>query len=196
MCKVEALTHTPTDYPEDVSGNWDERYRLAEKLDSTPVPLLVEVADLLPPGRALDLACGAGRNALYLAGLGWSVVAVDSSQAALDIVRNRAAAARLAIDIRQGDLEADACAVEPDAYDLICDFFYLQRNLFPRIRAAVRPGGLFTAEIHLRDAQPHRFVLEPGELRQEFASWKILYYSESTRPGHARPTAQIIARRA
>jgi SAM-dependent methyltransferase len=179
-----------------VARDWDKHYAEAEGLESEPAPLLADVADWAPPGRALDLACGAGRNAIFLASLGWDVVAVDSSQEAVRLVRTRAAAAGLRIDARVADLEAGAFAIEPAAYDLICDFFYLQRDLFPTIREGVRPGGLVAAEIHLRDEQPHRFVVEPGELRQEFEGWKILFYSEAARPGHSRPSAAILARRA
>jgi SAM-dependent methyltransferase len=179
-----------------VPRNWDEHYAQAANLEFTPVPLLVEVAEMLAPGRALDIASGPGRNALYLAGLGWSVAAVDASRTAIGILRERAAAARLSIETHQADLEAGAFAIEPAGYDLVYDFFYLQRNLFPQIREGVRPGGVFTAEIHLREDDGHRFVLEPGELRAEFAGWKILYYSEAPRLGHTRATARIIARRA
>jgi tellurite methyltransferase len=179
-----------------VPRNWDEHYAQNQDLDLTPAPLLAEVSELVPPGRALDLACGAGRNALYLARLGWQVVAVDASAAAIRIVREQAAAAGLTLDTRVADLEQGGFAIEPGAYDLICDFFYLDRALFPLIREGVRPGGLCAAEIHLREATPHRFVLEPGELRREFEGWEILYYSEATRTGRGRPSAAILARRA
>jgi SAM-dependent methyltransferase len=179
-----------------VPRNWEEHYARTEQLDFTPVPLLVEVAEQLPPGRALDLACGSGRNALYLASLGWKVVAVDSSTAGVGILRERAAAAGLKIEAVVADLEAPGFTIEPGSYDLICDFFYLQRNLFPRIREGVRPGGVFVAQIHLRESGSQRFVLESGELRAEFAGWKILYYSEATRKSQHRPAARILARRA
>ena len=165
-------------------------------MDFTPRPLLVQAANDLPPGRALDLACGAGRHALFLAALGWRVVAVDSSPAAIAILREQAALRHLAMETHIADLEAGAFAIEPAAYDLICDFFYLQRSLFPLIREGVRPGGVFLAEIHLRDRLPRRFVLEPGELRAEFQDWKILYYSETPGEGSRRPRAVIVARRA
>jgi len=179
-----------------VPRNWEEHYTVAGNLDFVPAPLLVEVAGMLSPGRALDLACGAGRNALYLASLGWDVVAVDSSSSAIRILRERAAKEQLLIRAYTSDLETDAFPIEPAGFDLICDFFYLQRDLFSHIRAGVRPGSLFVAEIHLRDANSHRFVLEAGELRAEFSDWKILHYSEAARPGNGRPTAQIVARRA
>ena len=176
--------------------NWDEHYAQGGAADEAPAGLLSEVAELVPPGRALDLACGSGRNALYLASLGWNVVAVDSSPEAIRIVRQRAYDMGCPIDARVADLETEEFPIEPEAYDLICDFFYLDRRLFSQIRQGVRPGGTVAAEIHLRDAAAHHFVLEPGELRRAFADWKILYYSEALRPGHHRPSAQLLARRA
>ncbi len=178
--------------------NWDERYGDEAALDFTPTPLLVHVAGLLKPGRALDLACGAGRHALHLARLGWEVVAIDSSPNAIRILQSRAAG--LPIDAVVADLEAGEYAIPPAHFDLICDFFYLQRNLFPQIRDGVRPGGVFAGAIHLADensAAPPRnpmFLLKAGELRQEFADWKVLYYSEAAQT--SRRAAQIIARKA
>jgi tellurite methyltransferase len=177
-----------------VPRNWDEHFAQATELDFTPSPLLVEVAEMLPSGRALDLACGAGRNSLYLAGLGWRVVAVDSSPNALRILKQRATG--LPIETHLADLEADEFVIEPAGYDLICDVLYMQRSLFPQIREGVRPGGVVVAEVLLADGRQHRFAMEPGELRAEFAGWKILYYSESPPPGHSHATARIIARRA
>ena len=153
-----------------------------------PSPLLVEVAGLLPPGRALDLACGTGRHAVYLARLGWQVTAVDISADAIRELR-QTAGPNVAIDARVADLEAQEFTIEPSGYDLICDFCYLQRGLFPAIREGVRPGGAVVAAIHLTG----RFALNSGELRRIFEGWKILYYSEPQIP---RPTAQLIARRA
>jgi tellurite methyltransferase len=174
--------------------DWNRYYAENSQLNLTPATLLVEVADMLPPGSALDLACGAGRNALHLARLGWNVTAVDSSAAAIRLLRERSAG--LTVDARVADLEAGEFVIEPHTYDLICDFFYLQPTLFPAIREGIRPGGIFAGEIHLADGRPHRFVLGPGELRDEFAGWKIVYYSESPGSANARPTARILARRA
>jgi tellurite methyltransferase len=174
-----------------VARDWNLYYSEAANLDFTPAALLVQVADMLPAGRALDLACGAGRNAIYLAQLGWRVTAVDASPAAIRALREKAPA----VDARIANLEAGGFTIEPDTYDLICDFFYLQRDLFPAIRAGVRPGGMFAGAIHLADGE-RRFALNPGELRDEFAGWKILYYSEAGEPGKDRRAARIIARRA
>ena len=56
---------------------WNARYRSREEIDDEPSPLLVDAAAEVKPGRALDLACGAGRNAVWLAHHGWKVTAVD-----------------------------------------------------------------------------------------------------------------------
>lgn len=172
-----------------MARDWDEHYLDSAKVDFTPEPLLVLAADLLPAGKALDLACGAGRNALYLAGLGWRVTAVDRSPAALRLLRERAALSG-GIDVRRADLNRGEFPILPDSYDLICDSLYLQRDLFESIRNGTRPGGVFAGVILLqqpdRDA---RFRLAPGELRREFESWKILYYSETD-------AARILARKA
>jgi tellurite methyltransferase len=173
--------------------DWDQHYRDPAHLDLTPAPLLVYVAELLPPGRALDIACGTGRNALHLAALGWKVTAVDSSAIAIRLLRERAAG--LDLDARVADLETGDFPIPREAFDLVCDFFYLQRDLFPALRDAVKVGGAFAGAIHLAGPTSHRFVLQPGELRALFADWKILYYSESAEPGHKRPSARIIARR-
>ncbi len=181
----------------DVPRNWNEHYSNPANLDFTPAPLMVEVAELVPPGRALDLACGYGRNALYLASLGWQVTAVDSSAVAIGILRERASGS--SVDARIADLEAGEFPIASGAFDLICDFFYLQRDLFPRIREGLCAGGVFAGAMHLVDGLPGRnpaFLLKSGELRDEFAGWKILFYSEGPEAGRSRPAARIVARKA
>src|SRR5580700_8036835 len=97
----------------DLHG-WDERYR-EHPGDERPTPLLARTAGDLVPGRALDLACGAGRNALWLASLGWHVTAVDGSNVAIEILSAR----NPAIDARVADLEKHQYVIEPDSWDLI-----------------------------------------------------------------------------
>jgi hypothetical protein len=101
------------------------------------------------------------------------------------------------VDARLADLECGEFRIAADTYELICDFYYLQRDLFPHIREGVRSGGIFAGAMHLREpGRSSTFSLEPGELRRELAGWKILYYSEAVEPGRARRSASIIARRA
>lgn len=178
-------------------SEWDERYRAGLRVDRPPEPLLVSTAGELATGRALDIACGTGRNALYLARLGWRVTAVDGSQVAMGELRRQVAKSGLDVDMRVADLEAGEFVIEPDTYDLICDFFYLDRRLFPQIRTGVKPGGLFVGIMHRYDGTPGRYLVESGELREAFAGWKILYYSERpAEEGHRRATAAVVARRA
>src|SRR5262249_1333138 len=87
-------------------------------------------------------------------------------------------------------------------YDLICDFYFLDRGLLDEIRAGVRPGGLFVAAIHVDAAQaaaPHRFLLKSGELAERARSWgwEIPHSREgaSTEEGHNHATAEIVCRR-
>jgi tellurite methyltransferase len=174
-----------------VPRDWNRHYSAQTQPDLVPEPLLIEVADSLPPGRALDLACGTGRNAIHLARLGWHVTAVDRSPAAIEILRDHAAG--LAIDAHLADLETSAFHIPADSYDLVCDILYLQRSLFPAIRASLHPGGLFVGVVLLGEGE---FRAQPEELRRQFADWRILYYSESRAGESTRTTVSIIARKA
>jgi tellurite methyltransferase len=180
--------------------DWNRHYSDGESLDETPDSLLVQAMESIAPGEALDLACGPGRNAIYLARLGWKVTAVDNSAVAMAILRERAVG--LPVTVVESDLESREFAIAPNAYDLICDFHYLHRPLFPEIRKGIRPGGLFVAAVHMVDPEastgPHdpAFLLEPGELRRQFAGWKIAFYSEAAEAPGKRRVARILARRA
>ena len=187
-------------------ADWDERYRRKEHATIEPSCLLVRAAESLVPGRALDIACGAGRHAVYLAERGWQVTAVDASRVGIEITEQRARLRGLPIDARVADLERGHFKFAENAYDLVCDFYYLQRDLFPLLRACVRPGGLFVAAIHMVDEAPDikpmnpDFLLHTGELREHFRTWQIEYYGETTGhdqdPGeHTRRTAEIVARK-
>lgn len=155
------------------------------------------------PGLALELACGAGRNALYLAEQGWRVSAVDVSRVAIGILNKRSLASGVKIDARVIDLEADTFLIARNSYDLICDFYFLDRNLFPAIRRGIRPGGLFVGSIHLHDDSPGlkpmnpAYLLGDGELRRYFRGWEILHYSEGKPEDrdHDRRSADIIVRK-
>jgi SAM-dependent methyltransferase len=171
---------------------WNDRYR-AEGYEFAPAGWLASMCDVLsqhPPGaRALDVACGGGRNAVVLAELGYHVDAFDISEAGLGILRaevaRRALAGEpLAIEPRQVDLERTALAVE--AYDLILDTLYLERSLFAPMRHALRPGGrLLFRTILCTPGGPATsrlghpaFALQPGELGRAFGDLEILQLVE------------------
>ncbi len=99
------------------------------------------------------------------------------------------------------DLERHEFAIEPDTYDLTIVCNYLQRDLFPSIRAGTRAGGIVIAVIYLVDGDPHikpmnpAYLLNPGELRSEFPDWELLYDFEGKRRPDQRATAEVVARR-
>jgi len=136
----------PTASTSDVErARWNRRYASADR-HATPVPNRFLVTELsgMPPGRALDLACGAGRNAVWLAEHGWRVTAVDFSDTGLAIARELARARGVEVEW----IEADVGSGPPRsrAYDLVC-VLYLQLPAAER-RAALRhavdalaPGG-------------------------------------------------------
>ncbi|HYP54031.1 MAG TPA: methyltransferase domain-containing protein [Pyrinomonadaceae bacterium] len=191
-------------------ADWDERYARGEHASDEPHRLLSHVAlEHFRPGRALDLASGAGRNALFLASLGWRVVAVDASRVGVELTQQRARERGVEVETHVADLERGEFKIEPEAFDLACDFYYLQRDLFPALRACVRRGGAFVAAIHLdggdaaathaRPSNPD-FLLRPGELLAEFRGWKILHYHETSTTDddaarHNRRTAELIAQK-
>jgi SAM-dependent methyltransferase len=126
---------------------WDRKYEEQELLwSATPNRFLVAEAAGLAPGRALDLACGEGRNAIWLAGLGWEVTAVDFSEVAVARARERAARDGVEVDF----LCADLLDFEPraEAYDLVV-VLYLQlpaderRLVLARAKSALAASGTF-----------------------------------------------------
>lgn len=184
----------------DIAG-WEERYRSgATGKEDAPTILLVETVEKLAAGAAIDLACGAGRNALYLAERGWDVTAIDGSVRAVELLRERSAARRLQVHTEVADLTAPNFTLEPDTFDLVLIAYYLQRDLFVKAKAAVRPGGVVVAIAHT--PEPGESWSEkraaPGELRKFFRDWEILweYEGPSRDPAHRRPVAEVVARSA
>src|SRR5207245_7618968 len=138
--------------------DWDARYRSGDLGPTEPHRLVIEAADLMPPGRALDLACGAGRNARYLVQRGWRVTAVDRSVAAMQIVRGVLA-----------DLERDAPPFRDASFDLVCIINFLHRPLFAEALRVVRPGGMVAAAIRTSG----HYSLSADELRSYFKGCSV-----------------------
>ena len=178
----------------DLAG-WEQRYRTqAEPSDGSAHPLVVEAASSLPAGRALDLACGTGRNALWLAKHNWTVIAVDGSPAALEILRRSATG--LAIETQIADLKDPSFLIEQASYNLIAMCYYFQRNLIERCKAGLVPGGVMVAIALLIEPGKDRsaFRLQPGELRACFDHWELLHYRECTDIWEHH-VAELVARR-
>ena len=187
----------------DAAQEWDERYRQGAGMPEEPSGLLVENRALLPAGgSALDIAMGSGRNALYLASLGFRVTGVDVSRVAVELCREKAARLGLAVEAIVADLEGYRLPV--DAYDLVINFHYLQRSLAGPIVEALKRGGVLVFESFTIDQLQHgygpkdpAFLMRPGELWEMFAGLETLLYFEGVVEGDRGPkaVAQLIGRK-
>ena len=157
-----------------------------------PASFLIEQQHHLPKGTILDLATGHGRNALYLASQGYSVVGVDRDIDALHFVDQKAKEQKWSnlTTLRQ-DLEEnppDSLHLGMNTYDGILVFFYLHRPLFPALIRALKPGGVLVYETFLIDnhhihGHPRRqeFCLQHNELLQLTNTLRVIHYSEGVR---------------
>lgn len=181
---------------------WNTRFDSQDSyLGERPSPFLsreIERIKTLTPGPdALDIACGEGRNSLFLAQHGFRVVGVDISDVGLDKGRKRAHTLGLEIDFRRVDL--DDCLIE-GTYDLILNFNFLLRDLIPTEVASLNPGGLLLfdtimASEKLLQSHDPAYLLQPGELDRIFAPFNgdILFSEESC--DDEMPTARLLFRK-
>ena len=171
-----------------------------------PASLLTEYWPLFQQasrfGPIVDLACGQGRNGLFLAAKGIPVILIDRSSERLDEARHLARQAGLAVDIRQLDLEkAGTDPMEGLAAGGIMVFRYLHRPLIPSIRRSIRIGGVLIYETFTRDqrrfGRPGNpdYLLRPRELSDWFQDWQILHYFEGLKENPPRAVAQIVCRK-
>lgn len=183
----------------DERARWNARYRAGTHMPDTPSPFLAACAEHLPTsGRALDVAGGSGRNALWLARHGLDVTVVDVSDVGLAIARRRVEEAGLTIRTERRDLALEGL---PGAdWDVIVSMLYLERGLFPAYRRALAPGGLLvflqpTVENLSRHPRPPRpFLLERGEIATIAEDLEVIHVTEGwTEDGHHE--ARLLARR-
>jgi tellurite methyltransferase len=173
----------------DVGRLWSPNAFLAEVL-----PNLAPRSRPLPAERssgALDLACGCGREAVFLATEGWRVTAVDVLEDALELGRDLERRYRRGgegIEWRRANLESEPIDALAGRFDLVCVFRFLHRPLMGQLGPLVRDAGgvvceTFTTLHRERHGKPARdeHVLRPGELQRFFEGWGIRHYSEAWR---------------
>jgi len=168
---------------------WNRKYSQGEgPAHFEPKGFLTGHAGLLSGGRALDVACGFGGNALYLAARGYHVDAVDVSEVALQQTQAEAWRRGLRDQIHLVQADLDRWWVPNACYDLILAFYYLNRDLWPDLVAGLRPRGLiFQAHRNERflrqrpDFAPD-YLLQVGELQRmaQAAGLEVVYYTEGT----------------
>lgn len=182
---------------------WDKRYRSGdwaqENSNALPNPLLAETAAKLRPGKVLDLACGSGRNAIWLAERGWQVTAVDGAPTAIETLRRRAAERQVEVATAIADLQKSEYSIGSNCWDFIAMCFYLQTSLFEPVKQGLKPGGVALIIVHIAAPGEERteHQLLSKELEARFCDWEILYSYEGkpSDPEHKRLCAELVARK-
>lgn len=183
---------------------WDQEYKERNFIPGKkPNAFLRRHIHLLPKGKALDLACGDGTNAVFLAQQGFRVEAVDISKGGLKIAQRLARAKRVRVRFRRLDL--NSLPLPPDHYDLITDFYFLNRRLVPRIKKALKPGGRVLFETYTTEQSllgtggPHQasYLLKPNELLRLFSGLHVVFYREGVFrvEGRRKAIASLIAQK-
>ena len=178
---VTAMVGTPLlDAKPRDQDRWDKRYSTEVFIfGKEPVPFLTQNIHLLPKGRALDIAMGEGRNGVFLATQGFEVVGLDISEKGLAKAHQLAKQNGVAIETRVVDLENHH--LQKNAYDVILLMYYMQRDLWPQIKDALKPGGMAIIETYNVDHLKHakfnpKWLLKSNELVEAFKDMKIIRY--------------------
>ena len=168
-----------------------------------PSPWITRWGHLLPPGgQVLDLACGAGRHAHWLATQGMRVTALDRDAAALSALRAHwPASAPHPANVIEADVEAGHWPLADRQFDAIVVTNYLWRALWPSLLASLAPGGIYIHETFAHGnasvGKPSRpdFLLQPGELLQACANLRIIAYEDGFCTDPDRYVQHIVATR-
>lgn len=186
---------------EEQRARWDLKYEKGLPSLTEPDPFFVSaykrIADPLFPnaGVALDLAGGLGRHALWLARRRWQVTVVDISDVAIEKLSQAAHELKVNLELIVGD--AFQYKFEPARLDLIVLFYHLDRNLFPKIVSALKPGGLLISKMSLRWNSDGLKVptnpLNRDELPSLLPELHVLYHQE--RPVRDRGVVELVARK-
>jgi hypothetical protein len=173
---------------------WNEIYRNDAGFEKLPNKLLVEVTKGLRPGTALDLAMGQGRNALYLASIGWTVTGIDFSDEGIKIARDEAAKRKLTLSTINADI--DAWDFGKEKWDLIT-MIYPGDNHDPWIakaKVALKKGGLFVLEYFAGEPDKPDDGYVPGHLAKLFGDGFVILRDDNIdgRPDWAMDQAKLV----
>lgn len=194
---------------------WNQRYTESPSSWSEPDTFLISsyqefLADVRP-GTALDIAGGAGRNAVWLAQRGWQVKLIDISEVGLKLARGkfddarRRSSSQPKAALQEGSVESEIVDLNTvndlgsQAYDLIVMFYFLRRELFPAISKALKPRGTLIYRTYTVDRMKvpggpsdPKYLLQPNELLRAFSQMHVLHYHEMMQ---GKAAAELVARK-
>ncbi len=183
-------------------ARWNQRYIEDSYHKNNPVTFVEAWLPDIPVGRALDVACGAGRNAILLARAGYQVDAIDISVEGLRLAAQNAA--RLGLDINWIEHDLDEPYPFSADYDLILVMWFVNLELISRLCSCLAPGGYLLCEEHLLTDQEvigpsdSAFRVAPGELCSAVSGLEIVQYEEAitaNTDGDKVASARVVARR-
>jgi len=183
---------------------WDRRYEGKKfALGKKANPFLRKYIALLPKGKTLDLAAGEGRNAVFLAQHGFRVDAVDISEIGLRKIQ--ALAQKREVEVHTILADLDTYQIKKGDYDLITNFYFLNRNIIPKIKRGLKKGGVVIFEtyllehrgLHTGGPKNPKYFLKPNELIHLFKGFRILFYREGIfeEGGKKKAVASLIAQK-
>jgi len=166
---------------------WNQRYTEGSYRKNNPVTLLQDWLPNMPRGKALDVACGAGRNTICLAEAGYRVDAIDISCEGLKNARQKAAEQGLEVNWIEHDLD-QSFDFDTD-YNLILIMWYVNPELITRLCDCLAAGGFLLCQEHLVTDEEvvgptsNDYRMAPGDLRAAVPGLELLHYQESIETG-------------
>lgn len=154
---------------------WDSKYR-KDIGNLSPSTLLEKFIDQAPLGKALDIACGNGRNSIFMNKHGFTVDAIDISTVATQKLQKQ----NLGINVKC--LDIDTLTIPENSYDVIINIRFLERRLFAMIEKGLKPGGLLLFE-SFAGGKNEKFCLRANELLHAFPTLHVIYYIEQNLQG-------------
>ena len=181
---------------------WDERFGREDfAFGKKANPFLKRHIALLPKGKALDIAAGEGRNAIFLSQQGFDVDAVDISR--MGLRKAQKLAQEIGVKIHTVCTDLDTYPIKMEQYDLIANFYFLKRSLIPKIKKGLKKGGKVIFETYILEhrniatsgPKQAKYFLKPNELLKFFDGFRILRYREGIfkEGGRKKAIASLIA---